>query len=217
MAAKSSSKSASRGVPAKTPGQSAAIKQMTGLATAYAALAMTLKAGWQAAANALNARQGRTGRQKLCAANVYVSINSARRACAMPDTDSAPTDFSLPVELPSVQVTATAAAGRVPFGLTLFCAGYATAAVCVEAANGVAAGKPKTPDSGYAVLTMLTDGLDTINDITSVYSQVWGDQEEGAQIAIRLTAVSAAGIWGVPYEVTGVVALAGADGLQKAA
>lgn len=199
-----------RRVRALSPAQSAAIQQTAGLSIAFAALPMTLKNGWQAAANVQNAREGRTGRQKLSAANMYVSVNSMRLACSLEETDTAPTDFALPGKIPPVSVTVTG--GPVPFSVTLFCAGYDTAAVSVEAANGVAAGKSSTADSAYAALTVLTDGLGTTTSLTDEYAAVWGAQEVGAQIAFRLTAINAAGLRGVPYERVGVVTATSATG-----
>ncbi len=173
---------------------------------------MLSKGGWQAAANILNAQQGRTGLHKLCAANVYVSVNSARRLCDLPDTDTAPTDFSLPPEPP--HMTLEGSAGTSGFLLImLFAAGYPHA-VLVEATNGVAAGKVSPADSAYAFLTVMTGGVSMTTPITDEYVAVWGAQEEGAQIAVRLTAINAAGMRGVPYVVTGVVALSSADGAQ---
>ena len=53
--------------------------------------------------------------------------------------------------------------------------------------------------------TTLPAGLDASTSLTAAYVAVWGEQEKGAQIAVRLTAISPAGIRGVPYDVVGVV------------
>lgn len=203
--------SRSRRVPAVSPAQSAVRKQTTGLSIAYAALPMLTKQGWQEAANILNAQKGRTGRHKLSAANVYVSVNSMRRLCLLPDTDIAPTDFSLPGEIPTVTVVSSV--GSQPFSVRLTGTAYSSA-IEISAANGVAAGKLSTADTAFARITTLPSGLAVSNTITAAYVAVWGQQEAGAQIAVRLTAISDAGIRGVPYDVVGVVKLSLAEGEQ---
>lgn len=195
-----------------TPAESRVQQNFSGLMDAFRALSMTQKVGWQNAANIMNLNEGRTGRHKLSAANAYFIIGSGCLALRQfPPTD-APASLAPPPMLVNVSLTSAAPAaeaqpGTAPFSLLVYAPTY-TNPVQVLAAPPAIGGKPTFPATSFAPITLLDtippDGI----DISSDYAARYGVPDIGAQIGLKLIAMTPQGVRRVPLVISGIVTAA---------
>ena len=196
-------------VSSVTPAESRARQNFGGLMDAFRALSMTQKAAWQDVANAMNLDEDRTGRQRLSAANAYFIIGSGCLALRQfPPTDP-PASIARPpmmvnVSLTSAVPTAEAQPGDAPFSLLVYAPNYLNP-VQVLAAPPAIGGKPTFPDNSFAPITLLDtippDGV----DISNAYAARFGVPEIGAQIGLKLIAMTQHGVRRAPLVISGIV------------
>lgn len=188
-----------------TPAQSRTRQTLGGLNSMYKALTMAQKGGWQTVANTLNTNQGRTGKNKIHPANAFITLNAARLACGCCCLSDAPADLAAPSVLPPVTVQTSSPAADTAFALTLRCAAYPHM-VQILASAPTPAGKTTFPDNTFKPLGSLPSLSGTAPiDITALYTAVYGTPPSGAQIALKLMAVSPAGIRLAPIMLVAIV------------
>ncbi len=193
-----------------SPASSRAQQNFAGLIQAYNALTMAQKRGWQIAANTLNAQQNRTGRHKLTAPNAYCSIGSGCLALnQFPPTD-APANLAPP---PLLVNTSLAAAAPVPnedgttngaFSLLVYAPNY-NFPVHVLAAAPSPGAKPTIPDSAFVPIALMDSISPVGTEISYEYSSRFGIPEVGAEVALRLVAISRVGVRRNPLTISGIV------------
>lgn len=186
-------------VSGSIPAESRAQHNFAALAHAYHALPITAKGTWQLAANALNDAQGRTGRHRLTPMNAFSIVNSGRLPFNLPLLTDAPADLAPPPMLPPVEAQANTATGdaNADFTLSVTAPAYPHP-VQVLAAPPAPAGKPTYPDAAFlpiATLPGLSPAAPT--DLGPAYQSRYGVPEPGSQIALKLIAISPAGVRGL--------------------
>lgn len=171
---------------------------------------MAQKRGWQIAANTLNAQQNRTGRHKLTAPNAYCSIGSGCLALnQFPPTD-APANLAPPPLLVNTSLTAAApvpsedGSTNGAFSLLIYAPNY-NFPVHVLAAAPSPGAKPIIPDTAFVPIALMNTISPDGTDISSEYAARYGIPEVGAEVALRLVAISRVGVRRNPLTISGIV------------
>lgn len=180
-------------ISGRSPLQSRASQDFGGLATAFTALTPMQKAGFQAAANTINAAEGRTGRRKLSAANAYTLLGSGRLAVGLPVQSTASTGaaLNLPPALPRVLVNVTRTGST--FSVVLVPDFDVANPVQILCAPYQIAGKQTWPDSQFVPVGLLHSMNSDSNDITRMIASRFGEAQPGEELCLRLVATSTAG------------------------
>lgn len=174
---------------------------------------MAQKTGWQMTANTLNAQQGRVGRNKLSAANAYCSIGSGCLVLhQFPPTD-APANLAPPPLLVNTSLAAAAptvsedGSTNGAFSLLVYAPSY-NFPVHVLAAAPSPGAKPTIPDSAFVPIALMDSISPDGTEISYEYSSRFGIPEVGAEVALRLVAISRVGVRRNPLTIIGVVTAA---------
>lgn len=192
-----------------SPAQSQARQSISGLSRMYKALTMVQKGLWQQTANQVNASANRTGRHKMTPANAFSMVNSARITAYLPIVSEPVLPLTGPPVLPAFRLEAGSSSGA--FSLQLLTFGGLDCQICVQAAPPVAAGKTTYSTWAFKPIGAVS-GQPNTSDITALYTAKYGVPEVGAAIAVRLYAVSPAGLRGGDLLITTVYLPAAAVG-----
>lgn len=181
-------------VSGKSPARSRADQDFGGTSTIFKAMTPQQKAGWQNAANFINAAQGRTGRRRISALNAFKRYASGLLALGQPVQMEAPTGaaLNLPPQLPGVLVSITNTSPH--FSVTLTPQTAVSNPVQILCAPPQIAGKLTWPDSSFAPIGHLMSMSTGANDISALVSAKYGPTEPGMELAFRLVATSSAGL-----------------------
>ena len=141
----------------------------------------------------MNAAQDRAGRHKITPANAFATVNHARIAARLPLLSEPVLPLVGPPVLPPVTLTATHRGDA--FVLTLTSPAPYGQAVCLQAAPPRVPGSPTSaPPSAFKPIGTLPSLAEGPNTITDLYTARYGTPEVGAEIPLRLVAVSDAGL-----------------------
>lgn len=167
------------------------------LMQAYSALPMLAKVGWKDVADTLNAQQGRVGRKRLSPGNAYCILGSGNLAAGQDLPTEAPANINPPSRMPPLTLSATsfgtAEDGAETFSLILSSSvAYAHFVQVLAAAPNP--GKTTYPDTDFAPIEVMGSILVADYDLAHAYALRYGTPELGAQIALKLVAISAAGV-----------------------
>ncbi len=173
--------------------QSERRQEMSRIASAWQGLDAE-RAGWQALANVLNEREGRTGRQALSAYMAFTQVNSVR--LASPDGLDILTDAPASPETPAftapVLLSATVTEGR----LTLELSSTAPLGpLQIAGCRPLIAGQAVRPAHAF---TGLNAAVGSPFALGEAYARKFGAVRAGQKIILRVRAVSENGFRGAP-------------------